>query len=245
MTGIVERHEVRPYESPAMRASVGDAIRPGGTQLTVRALGGCRFASGERVLDVGCGLGVTVELMRTRYRLDAVGVDSSEAMIARARSRAAGLPLTVADARRLPFADAEFHGATMECVLSVVEDAQAALAEAHRVLKPGGRLIVSDLYRRDSSGAPDPAAGCSCLAGARDRETTTGRLLAAGFRMVLWEDHTALLKQLAADLIMRHGSLQCFWEAVLSGTESAAAPGPADYRRLGYYLAIAERPAGQ
>ena len=109
-----------------------------------------------RLLDAGCGSGV---LSRIAARMGAVvtGVDASPAMIGEARDLLArfSLPATfdVADVRRLPYADASFDLILASSVLEYVAPFDAALAELHRVLGPGGLLIASlpnprSLYRK-------------------------------------------------------------------------------------------------
>ena len=102
-----------------------------------------------RLLDIGCGTGHLLE--RVAPRVDsALGVDASRDMLALARTRLAERHLSQcavrqADMYRLPLADAAFDVVTLQMVLHYAEDPAAALAEAARVLRPGGRLIVVDL----------------------------------------------------------------------------------------------------
>jgi ArsR family transcriptional regulator len=106
-------------------------------------------SSSLRLLDIGTGTGRVLELLASRIG-QGVGVDASKAMLALARSRLAraGLPhcsVRLADMYRLPIADAAFDVAVMQMVLHYAEDPPGVLAEAARVLRPGGRLIVIDL----------------------------------------------------------------------------------------------------
>ncbi|MBV8911596.1 MAG: ArsR family transcriptional regulator [Acetobacteraceae bacterium] len=101
-----------------------------------------------RVLDVGTGTGRLLELLATRVRAG-IGIDASRAMLALARTRLAkpGLGhLTVrqADMYSLPLAS-RFDLVVMQMVLHYAEDPEAALAEAARVMAPGGQMIVVDL----------------------------------------------------------------------------------------------------
>ena len=65
------------YENEDMRGVTGDTLRPGGMFLTDRSIKICEFKHGDKILDVGCGMGVTVEKLKSIYNLDAFGVDPS------------------------------------------------------------------------------------------------------------------------------------------------------------------------
>ncbi|MCK8784570.1 metalloregulator ArsR/SmtB family transcription factor [Roseomonas sp. NAR14] len=106
-------------------------------------------AGTERLLDIGTGTGRLLELVAPLVG-SALGVDASREMLALARARLAehGLAncaVRQADLYRLPLPDAGFDAATMQMVLHYVDDPAAALAEAARVLRPGGVLLVVDL----------------------------------------------------------------------------------------------------
>jgi ArsR family transcriptional regulator len=101
------------------------------------------------LLDIGTGTGRLLELAAPRVS-GALGVDASRAMLALARSRLAKPELShcavrQADMYRLPLGDAVFDTVVLQMVLHYAEDPAAALAEAARVLRPGGCLIVTDL----------------------------------------------------------------------------------------------------
>jgi ubiquinone/menaquinone biosynthesis C-methylase UbiE len=99
---------------------------------------------GRRILDAGCGSGPLTAELRDRGALMA-GFDGSPAMVRLARRRLGDdVPLHVADlARPLPFADDSFDDVVCSLVLHYLEDWDAPLSEVRRVLKPGGRLILS------------------------------------------------------------------------------------------------------
>lgn len=104
----------------------------------------------DSFLDIGTGTGRLLELVAPQAER-ALGVDMSRDMLALARARLAERGLAdraavrQADMYRLPFADAAFDGVAMQMVLHYAEDPAAALAEAARVLRPGGTLLIADL----------------------------------------------------------------------------------------------------
>jgi SAM-dependent methyltransferase len=105
---------------------------------------------GKRVLDVGCGDGdLAVELARRGATV--VGLDASPTMIAAARARAAqaGQPVAFVPgmAQALPFAPGSFDIVAAVTILCFVTDGAPALAEATRVLRPGGASVIGELGR--------------------------------------------------------------------------------------------------
>lgn len=108
----------------------------------------------ERLLDIGTGTGRLLELVAPRVD-SALGVDASRDMLALARARLAERGLAgrcavrQADMYRLPLPDAAFDAVSLQMVLHYAEDPPAALAEAARVLKPGGALLIADLAVHD------------------------------------------------------------------------------------------------
>ena len=100
--------------------------------------------AGRRILDAGCGSGPLFAALRDRGAI-VTGFDKSAGMLELARRRLGdGADLRVADlGSPLPFPDDTFDDVTASLVLHYLEDWGPALAELRRVLKPGGRLIVS------------------------------------------------------------------------------------------------------
>ncbi|WP_127473740.1 class I SAM-dependent methyltransferase [Microbacterium sulfonylureivorans] len=113
------------YERPAMIALAGDV-------------------RGRRILDAGCGSGPLSAALRTRGAA-LTAFDGSPAMVELARRRLGDdVPVSVADlAEPLPFEDDAFDDVVASLVLHYLEDWAGPLAELRRVLKPGGRLILS------------------------------------------------------------------------------------------------------
>jgi SAM-dependent methyltransferase len=107
---------------------------------------------GDAVLDIGCGAGVdslvAAHLVGAGGRV--VGIDVTPAMVERARGLLARLDLAnvtfkVGEAEALPFPDNDFDAVISNGVFNLTLDKEKALNEAHRVLKPGGRLRLADM----------------------------------------------------------------------------------------------------
>jgi len=97
---------------------------------------------GTRVLDVATGPG-WVAAQAAGRGASVVGVDVAEAMIARARSAHPGLEFRQADAHELPFADASFDAVVGNLAIMHLSRPERAMAEFVRVLRPGGRLVLT------------------------------------------------------------------------------------------------------
>jgi arsenite methyltransferase len=101
---------------------------------------------GERVLDIGSGPGFLADEMAEEVGPEGAvhGVDPSESMLAIARRRESRVEYAVGDALALPYDDEAFDAVVATQVYEYVPDMRAALAEARRVLRAGGRLLILD-----------------------------------------------------------------------------------------------------
>lgn len=219
------------HESPLFRQACGPALRPGGLELTDRGIALCRFPGEADILDVGCGSGITVGHLRDVHGHRVRGIDISDALLAEGIQRDPTLPLLHAPAEEIPFPDGSLDALFCECVLSLLDDPVGAVAEFHRVLRPGGKLVVSDLYLRRT--LRDGSGGGPKSRGIASSGEIQGWLVAAGFDgILLWEDHSQRLAELAGRIMLTHGSLEC-----LKGLCDC------DEGKPGYYLLVTEKRA--
>jgi len=133
-----DEENARRLEAAYMTADVIEQRRAIRAALALRR--------GERVLDIGSGPGfLAAEIAAEVGPTGRVyGIDPSETMLARARQRDAPVEYGIGDALALPFPDEHFDVAVCTQVYEYVEDIAAALTEARRVLRAGGRLLVLD-----------------------------------------------------------------------------------------------------
>ncbi len=152
--------------------------------------------SGETVVDLGCGAGIDVVLAAHKVGAGGkvVGVDFAPRMIERAKQTAAEAGLTettgfvAADLERVELADGVADVVISNCVINLHPDKEAVYREAFRILKPGGRLAISDIVH---AGEIDPGVGerfqstwAGCVGGAIEEDRYFRIVQDAGFTAV-------------------------------------------------------------
>lgn len=168
-------------------AQAGDANLGLGCGAPLRFLD---LQPGESVLDLGSGAGIDAFLAARHVGPQGrvIGVDMTPEMIEKARAGAERAGFAQVEFRQgrleaLPVEDATVDAVTSNCVINLVPDKSAVFREVARVLKPGGRLVVSDILldrALPAAIANDVLAYVGCVAGAELRETYFGRLRDAG-----------------------------------------------------------------
>jgi len=153
-----------------------------------------KLQPGEHVLDLGSGAGIDAFLAAKRIGTagGVIGVDMTPEMLQKARANAAKLGFSQVEFRegrleKLPVVDASIDAVTSNCVINLVPDKAAVFREVARVLKPGGRLVISDIVL--DGGLPpaieqDVYAYVGCISGAMPRPSYFEALEAAGLRDV-------------------------------------------------------------
>jgi SAM-dependent methyltransferase len=182
-----------PSDISQFSAGSGDPVTPAALQ------------PGETVLDLGSGGGLDC-FLAARQVGDAghvIGVDMTPEMIDRARSNAARLGLASVEFRQgyleaLPVDDAAIDVVISNCVVNLAPDKSQVLREIFRVLKPGGRLSISDIVtNRPVPGKMQENSGewCGCVSGALPLGEYTAALRAAGFEQIVFKPDIAAARQ--------------------------------------------------
>lgn len=145
---------------------------------------------GDVVVDLGSGAGVDVILAARRVGPQgrAIGVDFTPEMVARARENLRRAGLANAEIRegpieKLPLADATADVVVSNCVINLSTEKATVLQEARRVLRPGGRFVVSDTLRLPGTPQGEKPS-CDCTTGAMSAGEWRRHLEAAGFEDV-------------------------------------------------------------
>jgi len=151
--------------------------------------------AGEIVLDLGSGGGIDVLLSAKRVGPagKAYGLDMTDEMLALARENQKRSGLTnveflKGEIEHIPLPDNSVDVIISNCVINLSADKDRVIAEAFRVLKPGGRFAVSDVVVRGNDVPADVRRNMelwvSCVAGALEESTYRRKLVAAGFEAV-------------------------------------------------------------
>jgi arsenite methyltransferase len=250
----------RLYESEIAKTLLGDSFHPGGSRLTERLGTLLRLTPQSRVLDVASGRGASAFFLAERFGCEVVGIDYSEQNAEQANrdtaAKALGqrLRFRQGDAESLPFPDGAFDAVVCECAFCTFPDKSKAAHEFARVLRPGGRVGLSDLTRGPE--LPQELDGLlawvSCIADAQPIEKYAHYLRSAGFSVEAVESHDEALSEmvrqvqgrlLAADVMSGLKKIELpefnFSEA---SRMAKAALSAIEGGQLGYEIIMAEKP---
>ncbi|MFC5752073.1 SAM-dependent methyltransferase [Actinomadura rugatobispora] len=233
------------------------SIQEATDRLTDQVLGRLPVGPGDRVLDVGCGIGKPAVRLAERTGAEVVGISTNRGQVeqAAARAAAAGLADRVrfayADAMDQPFGDAEFDAVfALESIIHM--DRPRALAEMARVLRPGGRLVLTDMIETAPEGSSQPSVAEAAF-GATDfvplpRLAEYRDLLpAAGLEAVELLDITAhtqhTMLRLGPDLARIHGHVHERFGAGADALLKRVMVSVSGAAEIGYMIAVARRPA--
>ena len=165
---------------------------------------------GETVIDLGSGAGFDCFLSAKKVGREGrvIGIDMTPEMLEKARENAEkggfdNVEFRLGEIEHLPVADNSVDAVISNCVINLVPDKRAVFSDSFRVLKPGGRLMVSDIVLLKE--LPDAikesvSAYVGCLAGAVMKEEYIGAIESAGFaRVEITEEKSFPIKLMAND----------------------------------------------
>lgn len=232
------------YSSQLARLLLGDSFHPGGAALTYRLAAALAVGPGDMVVDVACGPGTSALRVAEETGCDVVGVDlNSPDSVGHPRVR-----FVRGDAEALPLPDGFADGVLCECALCTFPDKQASARELARILRPGGRLALSDVVAvRELLPAEltTLAAWIACIGDARPLEEIVDLLEAAGFAVEQAEPVAGALEELIEriEARLRAARLLASGLEVARGLELVAAARDAIAAgALGYGVVIARKP---
>lgn len=234
------------YENPNMREVTGQTLRPGGFSLTEEAVQFCGISSEDKVLDLGCGMGATIEYLYEKHQIKGIGLDPSEKLLALAREKSNILDFILGSGDTLPFEKESFNGVFAECTLSLMDDVNETASEVFRVLKDNGYFIISDVYARNPQNikALTNYSFNSCMRGLHDLDALKSNLKSCGYEIILFNDCSDLLKDLLVKIIFSYGSMDAFWSKT---TNNHGCADGCEFQEIlkackpGYFLMIAKK----
>jgi ubiquinone/menaquinone biosynthesis C-methylase UbiE len=196
------------YESDFAKLLLGDSFHPGGLRLTERLGQLLQLDSSSRALDVASGRGTSAIFLVERFGCEVVGLDYGRHNVDRANAEAAerGFSSLVrfeqGDAESLSFPDGSFDAVICECAFCTFPDKARAAREFARVLKPGGRVGVSDLTRAAElpKELESVLAWIACIADAQPVEKYVDWFRTAGLAPQATEPHNEALIEMVRQI---------------------------------------------
>jgi SAM-dependent methyltransferase len=148
---LVGFYDAYPRLEEQFQATLDESVHPRGPELLYDLVGGFDLAPGTPVLDVGCGEGRHARALAERFRFAVLGLDPvpRHIEIAVRQARHEQVSFVLGRAERLPVGDASVGLVWCRDVLVHVADLERVYAEFHRVLRPGGRALVYQMFGTD------------------------------------------------------------------------------------------------
>lgn len=198
------------YETELIHDCLGDALRPGGLELTETALKYCSFSKEDYLLDLGCGLGSTINYIKNNYDYSICGLDISDKLSSMARELNENTEIYMCSAENTLFEKNTFNGVLAECTLSLMDDTEKVIQEVSRILKNNGYFVISDIYARNTEFLNEFKGSSinTCLKNPFNIIELKKLLYKNGFSIKLEEMHDNLIIQTLADIIFKGGTFE-------------------------------------
>ncbi|MFZ3172420.1 MAG: methyltransferase domain-containing protein [Carboxydocellales bacterium] len=204
MTGNIKCACTNFYEQDAVKFLLGESFHPGGVDLTAKLGQLLGLHPADKVLDVASGQGTSAIFLAQTVGCTITGIDLSLENIKVGQQKAAENNLVnvffrPGDAEKLPAANQEFSVVVSECAFCTFPDKQTAAEEMFRVLKPGGKVGITDMIV-DQDSLPEAMKTllyqAACIADAHTAEEYLNILGAVGFQNLQFYDHSYTLTEM-------------------------------------------------
>jgi len=164
-----------------------------------------KIKEGDVVLDLGSGAGIDAILAAKRVgdRGRVIGVDMTEEMIEKARENARkqcieNIEFLLGEIENLPLQDNSVDTIITNCVINLTPDKSKTFSEAYRVLKPGGKIYLSDIVLLEElteEQRSNKELICGCVAGALLKEDYLSKIRGAGFKVTVLRENKEISKE--------------------------------------------------
>ena len=224
--GLFEKKRVASiYETDTFKSFFDEILHPGGLKLTQKVAEIAEIQSGCKILDIASGNGLGGLFIAQTYDCNIVGIDISRQKVLSAQGYAKSRKLTgksdfiLSDAEDLPFRDQCFDAVISECSFSILPNKRRGAEEIYRVLKPQGKVVVTDIIvKKDESKSagkdvceyPEIAL-LPCLKGAACEGEYVEIFENVGFNQPYIEDHTVALKKVGYRMALTFGDWNHFF----------------------------------
>lgn len=178
------------------------------------------ITEGDIVLDLGCGAGFDAFIAQRKVGPGGkvIGIDMTPEMIKKAIENAKkmnvqNIEFILGEIENIPLADAFVDIIISNCVINLAPDKDAVFKEAFRVLKPGGRMFVSDivlLSELTEEQKQDDALLTGCVAGALQKDEYLQKIADAGFGFEISKENTDISKSQYKNINLESISIKAF-----------------------------------
>src|SRR5574337_1455915 len=188
---LIDASKIIGYDQEELKSIPEDAILGVGCGAPIKF---ANLKDGETVVDLGSGAGIDTFLSANKVSKSGkvIGIDMTDEMLDKARKNAKEGNYTNVEFRKgdiensIPVDDNTVDAVISNCVINLTTDKTNAFRQVHRILKQGGRMVISDLVtdREIEKSQVNAEQWCSCIDGALTRENYIQSIKKAGFENV-------------------------------------------------------------
>ncbi|MCS7114478.1 MAG: methyltransferase domain-containing protein [Nitrososphaerota archaeon] len=208
MPNPLKEYSTKIYEG-ILGDVIGDVLHAGELDLTAKVAEVAKIDSRSTVLDLASGKGVSAGFLAENFGCNIVGLDLSTSLIKSFKRGSTKSPFlektefTIGDAEAIPYIDSCFDVVMCECAFNLFPDKGKVLREIYRVLRGGGRFVLTDIVLKKDLPAKlnTQLTFALCVAGAVTLQGLRDLLISTGFVSIHVEDHSEKLIALGLKLL--------------------------------------------